>query len=75
MQITTKCHSGQRTTARDYSESQGQAAVDNKGARIFGTTVSDIFYVLEHVCFSSLRLESTQVIVYANVGIRTTSIL
>ena len=36
---------------------------------------SDIFYVLEHVCFSSLWLESTQVIVYANVGMRTTGIL
>ena len=57
-----------RTTARGYSESQGQPAVDNKGARMFGITVSDIFYVLEHVCFSSLWLESTQVIVYANVG-------
>ena len=75
MQITTKCHSGQRTTARGYSESQGQAAVDNKAARMLGITVSDIFYVLEHVCFSSLWLESTQVIVYANVGMQTTGIL
>ena len=50
-------------------------AVDNKGAQMFGITVSDIFYVLEHVCFSSLWLESTQVIVYANVGMRTTGIL
>ena len=75
MRITTKCHSGQRTTARDYSESQGQAAVDNKGAQMFGITVSEIFYVLEHVCFSSLWLESTQVIVYTNVGMRTTGIL
>ena len=31
-------------------------------------------YVLEHICFSSLWLESTQVIVYANVGMRTTGI-
>ena len=75
MQITTKCHSGQRTTARGYSVSQGQAAVNNKGARMFGITVSDIFYVLEHVCFYSLWLETTQVTVYANVGMRTTGIL
>ena len=37
---------------------------------MFGITASDIFYVLEHVCFSSLWLKSTQVIVYANVGMR-----
>ena len=42
---------------------------------MFGITVSDIFYVLEHVCFSSLWRESTQVIVYANMGMRTTGIL
>ena len=28
---------------------------------MFGITVSDLFCVLEHVCFSSLWLESTQV--------------
>ena len=49
-------------------------AIDNKGARMFGITVSDIFYVLEHACFSSLWLESTWIIVYANVGMRTTGI-
>ena len=75
MQTITKCHSGQRTNATGYSESQGQAAIDNKGARMFDITVSDIFYVLEHVCFSSLWLESTQVIVYANVGMQTIGIL
>ena len=49
MQITTKCHSGQRTTARGYSESQSQAGIGNKGAQMFGITVLNIFYVLEHV--------------------------
>ena len=52
-----------------------QLSILNKGARLFGITVSDISYLLEHVCFSSLWLESTQVIVYANVGMRTTAIL
>ena len=52
MQITTKCHNGQRTTARGYSESQGQAAVENQGERMFNITVSDLFYVLE--TFASL---------------------
>ena len=63
-----------RTTARGYSESQGQAALDNKGARMFDLTVSDIFCVLEHVWFSSLWLKITRIIVYANVGTRTTGI-
>ena len=54
MQMTKKSTVEKRTTARGYSESQDQAALDNKAARMFGITVSGIFCVLEHVCFSSL---------------------
>ena len=57
-QIMQKCKYQQnatvdkRTTARGYSESQGQAAVNN-----------------------NLWLESTQIIMYANMGTRTIGIL
>ena len=43
MQKTTKCHSGEKTTASVYLERQGQADVNNKEARMFGITVSYIF--------------------------------
>ena len=73
-QILRKCNNNKMP---QWTKEQRQEAIQKVkakqlpiAARMYGITVSDIFYVHEHVCFSSW-LESTQLIVYANVGTRT----
>ena len=63
-----KIHSGQKNDCKRLFRKQGSTDVWHY------CFTSDIFYVLEHVCFSSSWLKSTRIIVYANVGTQTTGI-